>query len=71
MTDGPDRGDAEREALAALSGQSALPDEQILAAVQQGLEAVVTGSPNAWFDVPQQRNPPQPKSLSTRRNDEH
>ncbi|PVU82891.1 hypothetical protein DDP54_07605 [Cellulomonas sp. WB94] len=70
MTDGPDRSDAERDALAALTGPSPLPDEQILAAVQEGLESVVAGSPNAWFDVPRQRNPAQPKSLTTRRNDE-
>jgi hypothetical protein len=69
MTDGPDRSDAEREALAALVGASSVPDEQILAAVQEGLESVVAGSPNAWFEVPRQRNPAQPKSLTTRRND--
>ena len=40
-----------------------------MAAVQEGLESVVAGSPNAWFEVPRQRNPAQPKSLTTRRND--
>jgi hypothetical protein len=69
MTDGPDRSDAEREALAALVAAGPLPDEQILAAVQEGLESVVADSPNAWFEVPRQRNPAQPKSLTTRRND--
>jgi len=70
MTDGPDGSDAELEAIAALAGPSPLPDAQILAAVQEGLESVVAGAPNAWFEVPRQRNPAQPKSLTTRRNDE-
>ncbi|MGV8977222.1 MAG: hypothetical protein ACOH17_04190 [Cellulomonas sp.] len=69
MNEGPDRSDAEQEALAAMSGLSALPDEHVLAAVQEGLESVVAGSPNAWFEVPRQRNPAQPKYFSTRRND--
>lgn len=70
MTDGPDRSDAERQARDALTGPLALPDEQVLAAVREGLESVVAGSPTAWFEVPRQRTPRSSRSLSARRDDD-
>ena len=71
MSDGPDRRHAERQALEALAGSNPMPDAQILAAVQQGLESVPVGSPSAWYEVPRARRATSATTLSTRRFDAH
>ena len=71
MTDLPepeDRDDAVRGAREALVGP-AVPDAEILAAVQDGLKAVPAGSPTSWFDVPSQRVHRGPRELRARRAD--
>ncbi|MEN0130207.1 MAG: hypothetical protein AAGC49_12260 [Brevundimonas sp.] len=69
MTDQPrnDAGDdAVRAAREALVGTTA-PDASILAAVQDGLKSVPAGAPSSWFDVPSQRQRPQPFAPPRRR----
>ena len=69
MTDQPrnDAGDdAVRAAREALTG-STVPDASILAAVQDGLQSVPVGAPASWFDVPSQRQRPQPFAPRRRR----
>jgi len=69
MTELPDddvRHDAARAAAEALA-DNAVPDAQILAAVQDGLLSVPAGSPSAWFDVPSQRSRMRSGTLVTRR----
>ena len=66
MTDGPDRSDAELEALDALASSSPPPDALLLAAVQEGLQSVPAGSPSAWYEVPRQRTPGSGKSIVRR-----
>jgi len=69
MTELPDpdaRRDAARAAAEALA-DNAVPDAQILAAVQDGLLSVPAGSPSSWFDVPSQRSRVRSGTLVTRR----
>lgn len=58
--------DAARAAREALVG-SVVPDVTILAAVQDGLRSVPASAPSSWFDVPSQRQRPQPFTAPRRR----
>jgi len=61
MTDLP-RNDAGDDAarVREVLGVASAPDASILAAVQDGLMSVPAGSPSSWFDVPSQRQRPEP-----------
>jgi hypothetical protein len=53
---GDDAVRAAREAMVSTT----VPDVAILAAVQDGLKSVPAAAPASWFDVPSQRQRPQP-----------
>ncbi|MDM7830234.1 hypothetical protein [Cellulomonas edaphi] len=58
--------DAVRIAREALVGTTA-PDVSVLAAVQDGLLSVPAGPSSGWFDVPSQRQRPEPFAPPRRR----
>ncbi|MGN8244456.1 hypothetical protein ACTHAM_001359 [Cellulomonas soli] len=72
MTDVPEssgRTAAERDVQKVLRGESVADatDALVLAAVQDALLSVPTGSPSSWFDVPRQRPAKLGGDLSQRR----
>jgi len=73
MTDVPDsarRPSPDRDVQSVLRGESVADatDAEVLAAVQDGLLSVPTGSATSWFDVPNQRRPKLGGDLTPRRS---